>query len=49
MVFACVGGLSIYQMYEKSLEQDKNIDYALNIIKSLEKFELPATLDVGSL
>ena len=47
MAFVLLGGLSIYQMYEKTVEQERNIEYALDIIKNLEKFELPAVLETG--
>ena len=50
VAFAILGGLSIYQMYEKTVAQEENIDYALDIIKNLEKFEMPApTINSGSL
>ena len=50
VAFALLGGLSIYQMYQKTVAQEENIDYALDIIKSLEKFEMPApTINSGSL
>ena len=50
LAFVVLGSLSIYQLYESTLAQDENIEYALGIIKGLEKFEMPMpTINMDSL